>query len=308
VTLFILCSLSVLFAIWGFYNYLGYRAHRRKIKQTLKIKYGEASERKSFIVLLGDRFDQTKWAIPMKHKLQKANIPLAPSEFLGMMLVGGMAVAIFFNMVFDIRFPLNILIAIATVLVIYWMLFVIRRNKYIERLNGQLSEVCRLLAGSTRAGMTVNQGIDLVAREMSAPIGSEFRQLANELRLGVDFDRALRKLQERIPSRDFKLFVSTLLIQKKAGGNLYAVLDEMAHTLDERKVLEQTIKTMTAQEKYISYLLPIMPIFLLLMMNTITDGFLDPLWTLPGMILGGIFLIGTVISLLLVIKVTKIRV
>ncbi|MBR7376304.1 type II secretion system F family protein, partial [Klebsiella pneumoniae] len=70
----------------------------------------------------------------------------------------------------------------------------------------------------------------------------------------------------------------------------------------------QEIKTMTAEQRYVSYLVPIMPVALVLMMNMINKGFIDPLFTPMGLVLLGLFLIGTLLSYILVKKVTNIKV
>ncbi|WP_433746731.1 type II secretion system F family protein [Falsibacillus pallidus] len=304
----ILYSLAVLIGIFGIYSYMGYRAEKRTWRQKVGKWFDSGEKRKSFIVVWGDKFDQGKLAQPMHKKLRQANIPLTPSEFYGMLIVGGGAIAVFSKTIFKIDVPINLLIALGAVAATYFLLFLVRKNKYQERLNSQLAEICRLLANSVRAGMTIQQGLEMVAYEIDSPAKEEFQQLSHELRLGVDFERALRAMQERNQSRDFKLFIATLLIQKKAGGNLHAVLDEMSRTLDDRKILNQTIKTMTAEQRFISYILPAMPVFILLMMNQMIDGFLDNLATVPGAILGVLFVIGTVLSFILVRKVTNIRV
>ncbi|MET3730260.1 tight adherence protein B [Fictibacillus halophilus] len=303
-----LSSLSVLLAIWAIYSFLGYRTHKREWKRQAETIYGTPNKRKSYFVVLGDKFDRSPLASKMHEKLQQANVSLTPSEFYGMLILGGVTIAILSNTMFSITMPLNIIIAAAFVVISYYSLFAIRKNKYQQRFEGQLSEVCRLLGNSTRAGMTINQGVELVAHEVAHPAGTEFKRLANELRLGVDFEKALVSFQKRVPSRDFKLFIATLLIQKRAGGNLHAILDEMAHTLEERKVLNQTIKTMTAEQRFISYILPSLPIFLILVMNTIVDDFLKPITTVPGAIISIMFIIGTILTFYLVRKVTNIRV
>ena len=150
--------------------------------------------------------------------------------------------------------------------------------------------------------MTLNQGIQLVAKEIAEPAKTEFKHLAH------DFENAIRSLERKIDNKELNLFTATLLIQKRAGGNLYAVLDEMSQTLDERKLLKQEIKTMTAEQRFISYILPILPIFLVLMMNNVIDGFLDPLFSGIGIILLIIFLIGNGATFLIVRKITNIRV
>ncbi|RKD24480.1 hypothetical protein BEP19_08830 [Ammoniphilus oxalaticus] len=301
-------GLAILCAIWGVYSLLGYRSQKREWRRAMGQYYELNNQRKSFLVVLGDRFDQTPYAEKMRGKLHQANLPLTPSEFYGMLLVGGMGIAVVSTSMFQLAFPLNVMIAGGLIAIIYFALFAIRKNKYQERFDDQLSEVCRLLGNAARAGMTINQGIELAAREMVYPAGDELKRLAHELRLGVDFERALINTQNRIPSRDFKLFIATLLIQKRSGGNLHAILDEMSQTLEERKILNQTIKTMTAEQRYISYILPALPIFLILVMNTIVEGFLKPIATAPGMILMGLFLAGSVLTFFLIRKVTNIRV
>ncbi|MBH0167585.1 type II secretion system F family protein [Fictibacillus sp. 7GRE50] len=303
----ILFSFSVILFIIGFYQYLGFRSHKKDWRQKVS-KYFPTQKRKSKIVVWGNKFDQTELAKPLNDKLQKASVSLTASELLGALIVGCLGITVIFTNLFDVPLLISFLLGIFTAGLTYWLLFLIRQNRYYERLNSQLSEVCRLLGNSARAGMTINQGIEMIAREAASPAREEFSRVASELRLGVDFDKAMRDLQDRIPSREFQLFIATLLIQKKSGGNLFSILDEMANTLEERKILNQTIKTMTAEQRYISYFVPALPILLLLIMNQIVDGFLEPLSSIPGIILGTIFIIGTGITFILVRKVTNIKV
>ncbi|WP_050980488.1 type II secretion system F family protein [Alkalibacillus haloalkaliphilus] len=126
--------------------------------------------------------------------------------------------------------------------------------------------------------------------------------------MGVTLENALRTVQKRNKSRDFNLFIATLLIQKKTGGNLALTLETMANTFEDRKVLNQIIKTMTSEQKYISLIVPILPIFLLLVMNNVIDGFIDPLWSGFGLVILVLFLAAIVLSFILIRKITDIKV
>lgn len=304
----ILYSLAVLFGLWGVYNYLGYRVAKKEWRNKVEKWYGSNKKRKSFILVLGDKFDRTKFGKKTTLQLKHANIYLMASEFYGILVLGAITIAFLLNNFFSIKFPLNFIIAILLMEGIRRILLVIRRNKYQERMNEQLPEICRILANSTRSGMTLAQGIAIAAQELNEPAKDEFSRLDSELKLGIDFTRALKNLQKRNTSREYQLFVATLLIQKKAGGNIHAVLDEMGQTLEERKLLLQEIKTMTAEQRFISYIVPVVPVFLLLMMNNINEGFLDPLFSGIGLILLFLFLLGTFLTFILVRKVTNIRV
>ncbi|WP_210367928.1 type II secretion system F family protein [Bacillus sp. REN3] len=303
-----LFGVSFLLLIWGLYNYLGYRKEKREIKKKFGQIFKRENNRKSFILKLGDRFDQTEYASELKKKLMYANINFLPSEFYAILLFIGFTLSFLFYGFFNVPFIYSVLFSSVACFMIYWMIFLLRRNQYIEKLNNQLSEVCRLLGNATKAGMTIIQGLEVVAAEVDAPAKEEFKALTHNIRLGLDFERALKEMEKRVPTREYKLFISALLIQKRAGGNLTKVLHEMAHTLEERKILRQTIKTATAEQRFISYILPAMPIFLLFMLNNMMDGFLELIFTVPGAILMIIFIIGMVIALFLVRAVTNIKV
>lgn len=303
----ILGALSILFFIWGMYSYLGYKKDKGEVKKRYK-NWFQVEGRKSFVVVLGDRYDQTDMAKRMKRKLIQANIPLQPSEFLSILLVIGIFIYVVLMIIFKLPNIASLVIGVIAGVLSYFIIFAVRKNKYIEKMNEQLSEVCRILANSTKAGMTIQQGIDVVAKEVSMPSSYEYKQLAHNLRLGLSFEKSLLELEKRMGTKEYKLFVSSLLIQKKSGGNLSAVLYEMSRTLDERKILRQMVKTMTAEQRSISYILPAMPIFLILIINMVMDDFLDPLFTIPGAILSIVFLIGIFITFLLVRTVTNIKV
>lgn len=304
----ILAMLTVLVIIIGIYFYLGYRKEKREWRKNVQQFYRDGERRKSVLVVIGSKYDQTDSAKLLEAKLIDANIGFTPSEFIGALIVSYMALVIGLQNFFNLNLFAALVIAMLIIEGGRRVLFLIRKNKKKQMLVEQLPEICRVLANATRSGMTLNQGIQLVSQEISEPAKSEFKRLAHELSLGIDFNAAIRSMEIRVDDKEFQLFTATMLIQKKAGGNLYAVLDEMSQTLDERKLLKQEIKTMTAEQRYISYIVPVIPIFLVLMMNNIIDGFLDPIFTGLGLILFVFFLTGTILTFVIVRKITNIRV
>ncbi|MEK5176256.1 type II secretion system F family protein [Heyndrickxia sp. FSL W8-0496] len=303
----ILYSLAVLFLLWAFYIFLGYRSKKRAWGNKVNEWFPE-EKRKSFISVVGDRFDQSKQAEALSNKLIGANVPLLPSEYLGIHILGFFILFILLGKFFKTSASINILISIGILIGAHFVMFYMRKNKYEERFNDQLSDICRLLGSAAKSGLTISQGIDLVSKEIPAPAGKEFKGISNQLKLGVPLEIALRSIQKRNKSRDFQLFISTILIQTKTGGNLAATLETMSNTLEDRKILNQTIKTMTSEQRYVSFIVPALPIFILLVMNNVVDGFTDPLWTLPGIIILILFLLGIIISFILIRKISDIKV
>ncbi|GEL76465.1 type II secretion system F family protein [Tenuibacillus multivorans] len=307
ITVSILYSLAVLSLLFCAYFFLGYRSQKKEWKQKVKQWFPE-EERKSFISRWGDQFDKRESSRALRIKLQKANLKLLPSEYLGILVVGYLALFVLMNSIFSMPIELSLLLPFALLFISHYLLFYFRKNSYEVRFNEQLSEICRILGNAARSGLTINQGIDIVAREVASPAGDEFKKIANELKMGVTLDAALRSAQKKNSTRDFNLFIATLLIQKKTGGNLALTLDTMANTFEDRKVLNQIIKTMTSEQKYISFIVPALPIFLLLVMNNVIDGFIDPLWSGFGLVILTLFLGAIILSFILIRKITNIKV
>ncbi len=297
-------ALALLFMI---YFLLDYRRHKQDWKKKMRTWYPE-EKRKSAISVLGDKYDASPSSEKLHKKLQLANVGLLPSEYIGAHIVGFLLLYVVFNMIFSMSAFISLVLTIGLLAASHFLLFYLRKNRYEERFNEQLSEVCRLLANASKSGMTVTQGIDLVANEVSSPAKEEFKRMSYELKLGVPLEQVLKKVQERNTSRDFQLFAATLLIQKKTGGNLASTLETMASTLEDRKILHQTIRTMTSEQRYISIIVPAMPIFILLVMNNVMDGFTDPLTTTPGLIILALFGAGIILSFFLIRKITDIKV
>ncbi|MEC5424946.1 type II secretion system F family protein [Virgibacillus sp. C22-A2] len=303
----ILYSLAVLSLLLFGYFYLGYRSKKKEWNQKVKQWFPE-EKRKSMVSKWGDRFDERESSQALSNKLQSANVKLLPSEYIGALILGAMVMVFFLFTILNVPLATSLLVSILIILAAHYLLFYFRKNNYEIRFNGQLGEVCRLLGNAARSGLTINQGIDIVAREVPEPAGNEFKRIANELKLGVPLEPALRSVQKRNKSREFNLFIATLLVQKKTGGNLALTLDTMATTFEERKVLSQIIKTMTSEQKYISFIVPALPIFLLLVMNNVIDGFIDPLWSGFGLVILILFLGAVILSFLLIRKITNIKV
>src|SRR5262249_22893582 len=77
-------------------------------------------------------------------------------------------------------------------------------------------------------------GVGMVAEEMPAPISTEFGRVFEEQNLGVPIEEALRGLSERVPAMDVRFFVTAVVVQRGAGGDLAEVLDKIGRLIRER--------------------------------------------------------------------------
>ena len=180
-----------------------------------------------------------------------------------------------------------------------------RRQEFIQ----QLPELARTLSNAAGAGLALRSAIGLAADELPDPAGTEMRFVRDRLAVGESIDEALAALERRLPSRELKLLVTTLVIQARAGGALVSALRGISETLDARKDLRREIRTLTAGAVYTGYLIGAVGVGVLLLVNLITPGSLKAMSSsIIGqaslVIAGGLFAFG----LLLIRRTTDIEV
>lgn len=265
-------------------------------------------ERKSTILLIGDKYDNSELAEELKKKLIQADLRLKPSEYVGICLFLFGALLFVGHFLFQLIFIVNVTVAYFVVWLGSKMFLRSRQNRRTESFNKQLPEICRMMSNTVKAGLTIPQGIEMVAQEMKEPAGPEFQAMSQQLKLGDDFDEVMSRFRDRIASKELNIFVSTVLIQRRVGGNLAEVLSLMADTLEERARVNKEVDTVTAEARFVAFILPIMPLVMALMMNLFIEGFLNPLFSTWGLVLLSIFLAMQFLAFIIIRQITKIRV
>jgi tight adherence protein B len=134
--------------------------------------------------------------------------------------------------------------------------FVDRRSRLFE---SQLPDVLKLTASSLRAGFSLMQGLDSVARQVLEPSRGELQRVLAEARLGRPVDEALEAASARIRNRDFSESVVALRIQQETGGNLASLFDTLAETMIQRLHMRRHVRSLTAEGRLSAYILGIMP-------------------------------------------------
>ena len=144
-----------------------------------------------------------------------------------------------------------------------------RRN---EQFIAQMPELARVLSNATSAGLSIASAIAVAGSELAEPAGPELMRVAQRMRFGDSLDTAMSGLEERLPSREVSVLVSTLLVSARSGGSLVTALRDIADTLDERKEIRREVRTTLAQSTATGYLVIGMGFGLLFLLNTIQPG------------------------------------
>ena len=105
------------------------------------------------------------------------------------------------------------------------------------------------------------------------------------------------QLNDRLPAREVRVLMSTLVVAARSGGSLIKALRDISLTLDDRKEVRREIRTTLAQSRATGLLVTVMGVGILLALNAIQPGTVERMTqTLIGQIAllvsSGMFLAG----------------
>jgi tight adherence protein B len=132
-------------------------------------------------------------------------------------------------------------------------------------------------ARSLKAGMPFNESLNIVSKEMKAPVSKEFGQVFNELNYGGDLRSALLGLLVRMPTVTVMAAVTAVLIQRETGGNLAEVLDRIANLLRDRFRFQRSVRTLSAEGRGTAWVVSIMPFLLAAIAELMKPGWVTGL-------------------------------
>ncbi|MDX2703436.1 type II secretion system F family protein [Streptomyces sp. PA03-6a] len=264
-------GLALVLGVWGLHAWSGGRADRAALVDRLADV--PAAERRAVpFAGLDLRVRRTAWGRRLAARLAATGTDLTPGQFTaaalavvgGAWLVADIVLAPFFG-------PIAALLAAwAVSSFLGW-----RRRVRTERFIAQLPELARVLANATQAGLALRTAVGMAAEELEAPAGEELRKVADAMTLGHSIEDAMAELQERLPSRELVVLVSTLVLSARAGGSVVESLRNLTVTLEERKETRREIRTQMSQVTVTAYAVPVIGVGSLLLLDRIMPGSLS---------------------------------
>jgi tight adherence protein B len=136
------------------------------------------------------------------------------------------------------------------------------RSKRIQRFSEQFPDTLDVIVRGVRVGLPFSSALNLVAREMPDPVGTEFGMTVDEIAFGLDITTALQNLQRRVGQQDLLYFVIAISIQIQTGGKLGDLLARLSRLIRERTMLRLKVKSLTAEGRLSGICLSAMPFVL----------------------------------------------
>ena len=154
-----------------------------------------------------------------------------------------------------------------------------KRGQRLKKFEEQFPEALDLLSRAIRAGHAFQTAMGMVADEMPAPVGVEFKKAFEQQNFGLPLRDVLDQMAERVPILDVKFFVTAVTIQKETGGNLAEILDNLAHVVRERFKILRQVRVHTAHGRFTGYVLLALPASLAVALTFINPEHMNLLFT-----------------------------
>ena len=214
-------------------------------------------------------------------KAQKANIAFSPAQLI--MVMAGLCAVAFVGLTIgtgasiQIRIGVSLCMGIGAVYV--WInKKATQRMKMIEE---QLPDAVELMVRSLRVGHPFTSALNIVAKEVPDPLGSEMGMIADESAYGRDVGEALKAMAERLDMQDMRFLAVAVTIQQTSGGNLAEILDGLAKVIRSRFKLFRRVNAITAEAKWSGKFLSGFPLLALVGINVAQPNYYDDVMNEP---------------------------
>lgn len=208
-------------------------------------------------------------------KAQKANIAFSPKALIAVM--GLLTVVAFLGLTIGTTAALPVRLAISILMGVGAVFFWVNKKakKRMDLIEEQLPDAVELMVRSLRVGHPFASAIQIVAKEVPDPLGTEFGMIADESAYGREIAESLRDLAERVEMQDLRFLAVAVTIQSQSGGNLAEILDGLAKVIRARFRLFRRVRAITAEAKWSGMFLSAFPLVVLAVIQILKPDYFD---------------------------------
>jgi len=156
-----------------------------------------------------------------------------------------------------------------------------RRKRRLKAFVTQMPFALDLIKGSLEAGHSLPRALQVLIGEFADPLGTEFRTVLEQTRIGLPLGRALEDMLQRVPEDDLKLLVVAVKVQTEIGSSLAAIVGRLSEIVRIRQRLRLQIRALTAQSRMGGIVVGLLPVLVLCAFSVIQPGYTDSLFHDP---------------------------
>jgi tight adherence protein B len=161
-------------------------------------------------------------------------------------------------------------------------------KRRVHKFTAKFPDAIELLVRGLRSGLPISETMGVVGSEMPGPVGEEFRNVSDKMKIGRSMDAALQETADRLGTPEFQFFVISIAIQRETGGNLAETLANLANVLRQRGQMKLKIKAMSSESKASAYIVGSLPFIVFGLIWMVNSGYLMHFFTDQRLMVAGI--------------------
>ena len=147
-------------------------------------------------------------------------------------------------------------------------------KKRVNQFNETFPDAIELMVRGLRSGLPITETLGIVAKELPGPVGNEFEQVSDKMKIGKTMEQALQETADRLGTPEFQFFTITLAIQRETGGNLAETLANLADVLRKRAQMKLKIKAMSSESKASALIVGSLPFIVFTLIYMINPSYM----------------------------------
>lgn len=214
----------------------------------------------------------------LREKLNKTGKDISLRQYFVWMALSGIGGFIFFKLLAGSSLLVSVLIAIFLALMIPHFIVTRWINKRLKKFLTLLPDALELMVRGLKAGLPVAESINVIKTEIGEPVNEVFAEIAQSIKMGVNFEDALMNMAKKLNINEFNFFVISIALQRETGGNLAEILENLASTIRARAMMKLKIKAITSEARMSAYIVGFLPFFVTGALLMISPNYIDPIF------------------------------
>lgn len=179
-------------------------------------------------------------------KMRQAGLLWTKKDYLSICLTTGMVLFVGF---WASNISVIIAIALATTgaMGLPYATVAFMRSRRFKRFSIEFTNGVDMMARGLKSGLPIGECIKIVANESAEPIRSEFKQVSQDLALGLPMENAIHRFADRVPLHETNYFATVIGSQSKTGGSLSEALTNLSKILRDRRNMREKVRALSSE-------------------------------------------------------------
>jgi tight adherence protein B len=242
----------------------------------------------------------------LRLRLARSGWPLKVGDYLLICLVLSAIAMLVMRLALDFSFLIDALVGIVVGLGLPHFVLQQRIRRRLKKFVTLIPEALDLIVRGIRSGLPASEALKTIAEEIEDPVGTEFREVTDQMRIGMGLDEAMWAAARRLGIAEFNFLVISLSIQQETGGNLAEILEKLSDMVRRREQMRLKVKAVSSEARASAMIIGSLPFIMCGVISLVNPDYMSVLFTDPkGWVMIGVGLTSLLIGLAVMAKMIR---